>query len=74
MSLIDVKQIQAEAKKELAEEQTKRAKEKLKELYQRREKAQLCLKNIDREIESYLNEVAELAVYESAGVDVTSGE
>jgi hypothetical protein len=72
--LIDVKQIQAEAKKELAEEQTKRAKEKLKELYQRREKAQLCLKNIDREIESYLNEVAELAVYESAGVDVTAGE
>ena len=72
MPLIDVKTIQAEAKKELAEEAMKKAKEKLKDLYQRREKADLCLRNIDREIESYLNEVAELTVYESAGVDVSA--
>ena len=73
MSLIDVKTIQEEARKELCEEATKRAKEKLKTLYQTREKAQLALKNIDCEIESYLNEVSELATYEAAGVD-TSGK
>jgi hypothetical protein len=71
MSLIDVKQIQAEAKKELAEAQSKQAKEKLKTLYHTREKAHLALKNIDREIESYLNEVSELATYEAAGVDIS---
>lgn len=71
MTLIDVKTIQAEARKELVEEATKKAKEKLKELYQRREKAELCLKNIDREIASYLEEVSELSTYEAAGVDTS---
>lgn len=71
MSLIDVKQIQAEARKELCDEATEKAKKRLKELYQTKEKAQLALRNIDREIESYLSEVSELATYESAGVDVS---
>lgn len=70
MALIDVKSIQAEARKELNDEATKKAKERLKELYQTREKAALALRNIDRQIEAYVAEVAELATYESAGVDV----
>lgn len=74
MALIDVKTIQDEARRELCEEATKTAKEKLKGLYQTREKAALALKNIDRQIESYLNEVSELTTYESAGVDVTGAK
>jgi hypothetical protein len=73
MALIDVKTIQDGVRKELCEDATKKAKEKLKTLYQTREKAQLALRNIDRKIESYLNEVSELATYEAAGVD-TSGQ
>lgn len=72
MSLIDVKTLQEEARKEIADEATKIAKDKLKDLYQKREKAQLVVRNIDREIDSYLNEVSELATYEKAGVDVSS--
>lgn len=69
--LIDVKALQEEARKELCQEAMKRAKDKLKLLYQTREKAALSLKNIDREIESYLSEVSELTTYEAAGVDVS---
>lgn len=70
MAILDVKKIQAEARKELVDEATDKAKGKLKELYQTREKAALTLKNIDRQIEAYLNEVSELTTYEAAGVDV----
>lgn len=70
MTILDVKKIQSEAKKELVEAATERAKERLKELYQTREKAALALKNIDRQIEAYLDEVSELTTYDSAGVDV----
>lgn len=71
MPLIDVKSIQEEARKELCEEATEKAVARLKVLYQTREKAALAIKNIDREIESYLDEVSELATYEAAGVDVS---
>lgn len=71
MVLIDVKAIQENARKELCEEATEKAVGKLKELYQTREKAQLALKNIDRQIETYLSEVSELATYGAAGIDVT---
>lgn len=71
MTLIDVKAIQDEARKELCAEATEKAVSRLKQLYQTKEKAQLVLKNIDHEIESYLNEVSELATYEAAGVDVS---
>ena len=63
-----------EARKELCDEATERAKIKLKSLYQTREKAQLALKNIDREIQNYLDEVNELTTYEAAGVDVSGAK
>lgn len=69
MALIDIKAVQTQAKKEIVEEAMKGATEKLKELYRRKEKAVLVLKNVDREIDSYLSEVSELTIYESAGVD-----
>lgn len=69
--MIDVKGVQDEARKELIEERTKQAKEKLKGLYRDREKAQLALKNIGRQIDAYLNDIAEMTVYEDAGVDTT---
>lgn len=71
MTLIDVKAIQEAARKELCEEATEVATAKLKSLYQTREKAILAVKNIDRQIEVYMNEVSELATYEAAGVDVS---
>lgn len=71
MPLIDVKTIQEAARKELCEEATERATGKLKTLYQTLEKAKLTVRNVEREIESYLNEVSELATYEAAGVDVS---
>lgn len=67
--LIDIKGIQDAAKKEIIEESTKAAVGKLKELYQKKEKALLVLKNIDREIEGYLADVNEMTIYEAAGVD-----
>lgn len=69
--MIDVKEIQKKAKQELSQERSEEAVEKLKELYQKREKALLIVKNIDREIEGYLVDIGENTVYESAGVDTT---
>ena len=69
MTLVDVKAIQETARKEIVEEASKTAVEKLKELYRKKEKAALVLKNIDREIDSYLADVTELVTYEQAGVD-----
>jgi hypothetical protein len=74
MALIDVKAIQDAAKKEIAEETTKVAVTKLKELYARKEKATLVLRNIDREIEQYLADVSELTVYAAAGVSIDAGK
>lgn len=71
MPLIDATAVQKEAKEELAKERMKQAKEKLKELYVKEEKASLVLKNIRKEIDSYINEMAELTTYEAAGVDVS---
>lgn len=65
---INVEAIKHQAKEELQEEATKQAKEKLKGLYLKKEKAALVLKNIDREIESYLSQVEELTTYAAAGV------
>jgi hypothetical protein len=73
MLLIDVKEIQTQAREELCQEAAETAKNRLKGLYQMREKAALALKNIDRQIDAYLNEVSELTTYESAGVDVSTG-
>ena len=73
MALIDVKGIQAQARKEIAEERSKQAVERLKDLYGKKEKASLVLRNIDREIDNYLAEVSDLTTYESAGVDIGSG-
>lgn len=70
MSLINIKAIEQQAKKEMSEEISKAAVEKLKTLYRTKEKAALALKNIEREIESYLADIHESSVYESAGVDM----
>lgn len=69
--MINVKELQKEAQKELQKEATDQAKAHLKGLYQTRAKAELTLKNIDRQIEAYLQEVNELATYGAAGVDVS---
>lgn len=69
--LLDATAIQKKAKEELAKEAGDKAKEKLKELYIREEKAALALRNIRREIDLYLADVADLAVYEAAGVDTS---
>lgn len=50
MSLIDVKDAIATAKKEVAAELTGKAVEKLKNLYRKRDMAQVALANIQREI------------------------
>lgn len=70
MIALDAKRVQEEARKEIVEERLEEAKEKLKDLYLKEEKASLVLKNIRTEITTYLNEINELSVYESAGVDV----
>jgi hypothetical protein len=46
------------------------ATEKLKELC-RRQKAALALKNIEREIDRYLEDLDESVTYEAVGVDTT---
>lgn len=70
--MIDVKSIQELARKEIREETTKSAVARLKELYAKQEKARLVVRNIDREIESYLAEIEDCKIYESAGVDTTT--
>lgn len=65
---IDVDTIREQAKKEVVDERTKLAVEKLKELYRAREKAVLLVQNIDRDIENYLSHVEESVTYMSAGV------
>jgi hypothetical protein len=72
MILIDVKGIKEAARKEIAEEAAKQAVEKLKELYRKKEKAALVLRNIDREIDSYLEDISENITYEDAGVEPIS--
>lgn len=71
MALVDVKEIERLAKKEIAEETSKAAVAKLKDLYRQREKAALIVKNLDREIDGYLASVSESEIYASAGVDTT---
>lgn len=70
VSLIDAKKVQEEAKKEIAEDQMKTAKKKLKSLYEEESKLELALKNKRKEIEDYLNNISELAVYADSGVDI----
>lgn len=70
--LLDVKEIQATANKELADEVAKEAVGKLKELYTKKAKAELVVKNIDREIAGYLGSIEESSLYKSAGVDAGS--
>lgn len=66
--MIDAKQVQQEAQRQLVKEQMEGATEKLKELYSKREKAQLIVRNIDREIDTYLSEIGEAVIYQAAGV------
>lgn len=47
---IDVTKVKAEAEKEIAEEQCKLAKEKIKSLLRKKADAQRILENVDREI------------------------
>lgn len=65
---VNVDEIKAQAKKEVVDERTKLAVEKLKELYRAREKAVLLVQNIDRDIENYLSHVEESVTYMTAGV------
>ncbi len=69
-TLLDIKALQDQAKAEIRDEVSKEAVSKLKELYRRREKAELVVKNITREIDSYLADVADNVTYREAGVDV----
>ncbi len=69
-TLIDVKEVQELAKKEISKEATAQAVANLKELYRRKEKAELVVKNLDRDIQNYLAQIAELSVYASAGVNI----
>jgi len=69
MPLIDIKAIQSEAQKQINEEKHKEAVFRLKDLYLRKAKAELVIKNIDRDIENYLKSVQELVVYASAGCE-----
>jgi len=55
---------------ELKEELSKEVVADLKELYAKREDAALILKNIDKEIEDYLETIEEKAVYKAAGLKV----
>lgn len=71
MTLVDIKEVEALAKKEIAEENSKKAVSKLKELYRQREKAHLVLRNLDREIENYLADISDNLIYESAGVETS---
>jgi hypothetical protein len=64
---IDVDAIREQAKKEVVDERTKLAVEKLKELYRAREKAVLLVQNIDRDIENYLKHVEESVTHMTAG-------
>jgi hypothetical protein len=48
--MIDVKKVQEEAESEVRDEQTKAAKEKIKNLLRRKTQAQQVLFNIEREI------------------------
>lgn len=59
MSLFNIKDIINTAKKEVAEEASKKAIEKLKELYKKRDMAQTALANIDREIADAEGRLAE---------------
>lgn len=70
---INTKLLQQQAQEELTAERTEAAKTYLKSLYIREEKAKLALKNIQKEITKYLEEIEELATYQSAGVDVSEG-
>lgn len=67
--LIDVKALEAQAKSEIAEQLKKEAVVKLKELYLKKEKAELVVRNIETEIARYLADVSNNVVYSAAGVD-----
>ena len=71
MTLVDVKAIADQAKKEIHEESSKAAVEKLKDLYRQKEKAQLVVRNLERQIDGYLADVADNLTYQSAGIDPT---
>ena len=70
MALIDVNEIERKAREEISKEVTDTAVTKLKELFTKREKAALVLRNIEKEIAAYKADIADNAVYESAGIDV----
>lgn len=68
MVAIDVSAIEEQARKEISKEITDTAVTKLKELYGKREKALLVVRNIDREIEAYKADIVDSAIYKNAGV------
>lgn len=68
MVAIDVNAIEEQARKEISKEITDTAVTKLKELYAKKEKALLVVRNIEREITAYKADIVDNAVYSSAGV------
>lgn len=67
---IDAKSVAEEARKEIAQEATKAAKDRLKVKYLSLEKARQVVRNIEREIDAEMKSIEENSIYESAGVDV----
>ena len=55
--MVDIKQVEADAKKEFADEQAEAAKEKLKTLYRKKAQAEKIVQNIDREITDAIAEI-----------------
>lgn len=66
MKKVDIKALKQQAESEIAEEIQKVAVEKLKELYRSKAKALQVVKNLDREIDSYLSDVEAEVIHSSA--------
>lgn len=71
MIAVDVNEIERKARQEMADEVTENAITQLKALYTKREKASLVLRNIEKEISAYKQDIADNSVYESAGVNIS---
>lgn len=55
--MIDIKKVQEEAEKEIRDEKTKLAKDKIKSKLQEKDKAKKVLKNIERELKDIYADV-----------------
>jgi len=57
--MLDITKVKEEAEKEVREEKTKKAKEKIKELLRKQESAKVILANIEREIADAYKSIGE---------------